>query len=159
MSKILTLNFNISKIFFTYFEFYMVVILRKLKWWYKAFYFLSKEHWFSRFKFSKLITYLMENSMTHVFCYFILFFLIFFLSKTQLFIVRRWWYSLSFLEVFSVWIFGVSTGWSGSGLCPTHNWPAYIEWTNEWPATDRQRPRVKSDQSPVDDSRVGRPRY
>ena len=43
-----------SQIFFSvYFEFYVVVIPRKLEWWYMVFYLLPKEIDFPRFKYSR----------------------------------------------------------------------------------------------------------
>ena len=44
MSKIFPSNFNIPKKIFTYFEFQMVVMLRKLEWLYKVFYLLPRGH-------------------------------------------------------------------------------------------------------------------
>ena len=53
---------------------------------------------------------------------------------------------------------GVSTGRSGSGLCPTRNRPAHIGWDVERPVADRRQPRVESDRDPVHNDRVGRSR-
>ena len=52
----------------------------------------------------------------------------------------------------------MSTGRSGSGLCPTRNRPAHIGWDVERPAADRRQPRVDSDRDPVHNGRVGRSR-
>ena len=59
----------------------MVIILGKLEWWYEVFYLLFKEYLFYRFKFLKLKIYLMENSITHAFCYLFLFLFFIFLAK------------------------------------------------------------------------------
>ena len=77
MSKILPLNLNIH-FFVMYFEFSMIIMLRKLELWYKVFCLLSREYWFSTFNPLKLIIYLMKNSVTHAFCYpsFFFFFLV-----------------------------------------------------------------------------------
>ena len=52
----------------------------------------------------------------------------------------------------------MSTGRSGSGLCPTQNRPAHIGWDVERPAADRRQTRVESDRDPVHNGRVGRSR-
>ena len=36
----------------------------------------------------------------------------------------------------------VSTGWFGSGLCPTHNRPAYIEWPIEQPVDNLRSSQI-----------------
>ena len=54
---------------------------------------------------------------------------------------------------------GVSMGQSGSGLCLTHNRPAYIRWTVERPAANCRWPWVESDRSPMNNYRVSQPRY
>ena len=95
MSKIPLLNFNFSKIFFVYFEFYVVVVLGKFEWWYKVSYLLPKEPWFTRFKFSRPIT--LSNGYFNNTCLFFFFsFLYIFFSylkgyllKTKLNIVVR----------------------------------------------------------------------
>ena len=40
---------------------------------------------------------------------------------------------------------GLSTGWSGLGLCPTRDRPDQIEWRNSRLATDHEKPLVESD--------------
>ena len=71
------------------------------------------------------------------------------------------WYAMKkLMHVMQSWFWahglGVSTGWSGSGLCPTWNRPAHIGWEVERPAADRRQPRVESDRAPVDNGWVGR---
>ena len=41
-----------------------------------------------------------------------------------------------------MFILGVSTGRSGSGLCPTRDRPAGLGWRTFWPAADRRESRI-----------------
>ena len=50
----------------------------------------------------------------------------------------------------------VSTSWSGLGLCPTRDRPDDIGFPTRRPASDCKNPQVKSDQTWLVGSRVGR---
>ena len=51
---------------------------------------------------------------------------------------------------------GVSTGRSGSSLCPTRNRPTHIGWEVERLAADCRQSRVESDRAPLDNGWVSR---
>ena len=54
-----------------------------------------------------------------------------------------------------LWKLGVSTGRSGSGLCPTRNRPDDIGFPARKPAADRKHQRVRSDWSCLISGRIG----
>ena len=62
----------------------------------------------------------------------------------------------AFKAVINAYVLIMSTGWAGSGLCPTRNRPAYVGWTAERPVADRRRLRVESNWTPSNNGRIDR---
>ena len=54
-----------------------------------------------------------------------------------------------------IFLLGLSTGWSGSGLCPTRNQPDQIGWTESQPTADREDDLIGRVETPTEFGWVG----